>query len=72
MENGIPARDGDLLNLRDLEQRLVQMKCVSNQDADIGRQLRHTCHRHLSLRRTPYGRCLSREPCTIEPTRNDL
>ncbi|NTZ84783.1 ShlB/FhaC/HecB family hemolysin secretion/activation protein [Burkholderia metallica] len=30
-----PARDGDLLNLRDLEQGLEQMKRVSSQDVDM-------------------------------------
>ncbi|GAB7526577.1 hypothetical protein [Paraburkholderia sp. 2C] len=38
MENGIPARDGDLLNLRECatsNRALDQMKCVSNLGADM-------------------------------------
>ncbi|CAB3764255.1 ShlB/FhaC/HecB family hemolysin secretion/activation protein [Paraburkholderia solisilvae] len=34
-KTAFPARDGDLLNLRDLEQGLDQMKRVSSQDADM-------------------------------------
>uniref|UniRef100_A0A1I9YMZ5 ShlB POTRA domain-containing protein n=1 Tax=Paraburkholderia sprentiae WSM5005 TaxID=754502 RepID=A0A1I9YMZ5_9BURK len=32
MENGLPAREGDILNLRDLEQGLEQVKRVSSLD----------------------------------------
>ncbi|WP_322012243.1 ShlB/FhaC/HecB family hemolysin secretion/activation protein [Paraburkholderia sp. J12] len=34
-KTAFPARDGDVLNLRDLEQGLDQMKRVSNQDAEM-------------------------------------
>jgi hemolysin activation/secretion protein len=34
-KTAFPARSGDLLNLRDLEQGLDQMKRVSSQDADM-------------------------------------
>lgn len=34
-KTAFPARPGDLLNLRDLEQGLEQLKRVSNQDADM-------------------------------------
>jgi hemolysin activation/secretion protein len=34
-KTAFPARDGDLLNLRDLEQGLEQMKRVSSQDVDM-------------------------------------
>jgi len=34
-KSAFPARDGDLLNLRDLEQGLEQMKRVSSQDVDM-------------------------------------
>jgi hemolysin activation/secretion protein len=34
-ESAFPTRDGDLLNLRDLEQGLEQMKRVSSQDVDM-------------------------------------
>ncbi len=34
-KSAFPARDGDLLNLRDLEQGLEQMKRVSNQDVSM-------------------------------------
>ena len=35
LKTAFPARDGDLLNLRDLEQGLEQMKRVPNQDATM-------------------------------------
>lgn len=35
LRNAFPARAGDLLNLRDLEQGLEQMKRVPNQDVDM-------------------------------------
>lgn len=31
----LPAREDDLLNLRDFEQGLEQMKCVGSQDVDM-------------------------------------
>jgi hemolysin activation/secretion protein len=34
-KSAFPARDGDLLNLRDLEQGLEQMKRVASQDVDM-------------------------------------
>ncbi|SIT41610.1 Polypeptide-transport-associated domain protein ShlB-type [Paraburkholderia piptadeniae] len=34
-KSAFPARDGDMLNLRDLEQGLEQMKRVSSQDVDM-------------------------------------
>jgi hypothetical protein len=36
----------------------------------IDRQVRHACHRHVNLRRSPTAG-LSREPCTIDPASND-
>ncbi|MGV7241402.1 ShlB/FhaC/HecB family hemolysin secretion/activation protein [Caballeronia sp. M23-90] len=35
VKSAFPARDGDLLNLRDLEQGLEQMKRVASQDVDM-------------------------------------